>query len=372
MTIGATIKKLRREQNITQEQLAEFLGVTAQAVSRWETGTALPDIAQLPALANIFNVSSDQLLGIDVDTKEARIDTITNDASVKYWAGQKHEALNMIRNALKEYPNSYKLMRDLFIYTWVTAPSHPQLDDEEGMAKHHSMLRECLDIGEKILAGCTDNAIRYRVIEQMCHMYATLGNNDKALELANTMPDSNRSETLLGVYHGTQRYRHWQSVLYSTCNFLMNHVYVLPFVQIDDGTNPYTFDEAIHLAHKALEIANIMCEDGNFGHRLIWRFADIHSTLAFLYTRNGDTDAALKHLQLTTKYFTEYAINDSDESVLTSLVFRGYKDVNFSGAADLAEQLLQAIAGSAFDTLRTSTIYCELEEELKKYASVND
>ena len=59
MTFGQTIKSLRREANMTQESLAELLSISPQAVSRWETDVAMPDISLLPPLANLFNVTTD-------------------------------------------------------------------------------------------------------------------------------------------------------------------------------------------------------------------------------------------------------------------------------------------------------------------------
>ncbi|MBQ3491453.1 MAG: helix-turn-helix transcriptional regulator, partial [Oscillospiraceae bacterium] len=63
MTIGTNIKRLRSAKNITQEQLAGYLGVSSQAVSRWECGTACPDISLLPQLADFFEITVDELLG---------------------------------------------------------------------------------------------------------------------------------------------------------------------------------------------------------------------------------------------------------------------------------------------------------------------
>ena len=71
MSIGTTIKKLRRERNITQEELADMVGVTACAVSQWECDRTAPDIAQIPVLATVFEVSADVLLEIDI-TKNKR------------------------------------------------------------------------------------------------------------------------------------------------------------------------------------------------------------------------------------------------------------------------------------------------------------
>jgi len=61
-TVGQTIKRLRKEQNLTQDQLAEKLFVTRQAVSSWETGKTQPDVETLGQLADIFGVSAEVLI----------------------------------------------------------------------------------------------------------------------------------------------------------------------------------------------------------------------------------------------------------------------------------------------------------------------
>ena len=63
MNIGKQILELRKARNITQEELAAELGVTAAAVSKWENGYTLPDILMLCALADYFEVTTDELLG---------------------------------------------------------------------------------------------------------------------------------------------------------------------------------------------------------------------------------------------------------------------------------------------------------------------
>lgn len=73
MSIGTTIKRLRRERDITQEQLAAYLGISTGAVSQWECDRTEPDIAQLPLLANVFDVSADELLEIDGKKKDESI-----------------------------------------------------------------------------------------------------------------------------------------------------------------------------------------------------------------------------------------------------------------------------------------------------------
>ena len=62
--IGLQIAKLRKEQEITQTALAEYLAVSPQAVSRWENGVSVPDICLLPQIAAFFSVSIDELFGV--------------------------------------------------------------------------------------------------------------------------------------------------------------------------------------------------------------------------------------------------------------------------------------------------------------------
>ena len=75
MNFGKTILELRKAKNITQEELAAELGVTAAAVSKWENGYTLPDILMLCALADFFDVTTDALLGRSAERKYAVIVT---------------------------------------------------------------------------------------------------------------------------------------------------------------------------------------------------------------------------------------------------------------------------------------------------------
>ena len=83
MNIGKNILELRKQNNITQEELAAELGVTAAAVSKWENGYTLPDIMMLCALADFFGVTTDALLGRNVVLKEAVVVAASAELSGK-------------------------------------------------------------------------------------------------------------------------------------------------------------------------------------------------------------------------------------------------------------------------------------------------
>jgi len=183
MNIGATIKQLR--QNMTQEQLANKLGVTPQAVSRWETGVALPGITQIPALVHIFGVSADILLGISVEGEESEVDAVIDDAWFNYGLkGDYAKALVIIANALRKFPDNEKLLTQLMVNNWGLANGlTAELDDERQL-----LLHTVIQLGEKLLKQSTDDEVRNTVRQFLCYSYDSIGDKDKAIEIAETMP----------------------------------------------------------------------------------------------------------------------------------------------------------------------------------------
>ena len=73
LLIGENIKRLRRERDLTQEELAEQLGVSFQSISRWETGACYPDMELVPSITSFFGVTVDSLMGLAAARAEAEI-----------------------------------------------------------------------------------------------------------------------------------------------------------------------------------------------------------------------------------------------------------------------------------------------------------
>ena len=83
MEIGNQIKQLRLRRGITQEAMAQHLGITPQAVSKWERGAATPDIGMLPDISAYFGVTIDELFALSDDTRMERIQNMIWD--VRYF-----------------------------------------------------------------------------------------------------------------------------------------------------------------------------------------------------------------------------------------------------------------------------------------------
>ena len=107
--IGQRIKQFRKQQGLTQERLAEYLGVTDKAVSKWECGLTAPDLALIMPLARILGVSADELLGgkkEETDAKRLEYD----ERYVNYLKYDTRENYQIALQAVKDYPNDYKYL----------------------------------------------------------------------------------------------------------------------------------------------------------------------------------------------------------------------------------------------------------------------
>lgn len=114
LTIGENIKALRRKSAKTQEELATSIGVTAQAVSRWEAGGSYPDMELIPRIANYFGVSIDELFGYQ-NSRESKIDAIIEKIEAVHIRGRSDDGwvdncLAILREGLAEFPQNERLL----------------------------------------------------------------------------------------------------------------------------------------------------------------------------------------------------------------------------------------------------------------------
>ena len=97
--VGAFLKDLRREKGITQEQLAEELGVSDRTISRWETGNNMPDISLLVEIADFFDVSIPEIIKGERKSEEMKEESKEVAETMSYYAkAEKEQLVKSIRN----------------------------------------------------------------------------------------------------------------------------------------------------------------------------------------------------------------------------------------------------------------------------------
>ncbi|MFA7506618.1 MAG: helix-turn-helix transcriptional regulator [Bacilli bacterium] len=109
MDLGKTIKRLRVSKDMTQEEIANMLGTSIQSVSRWENEQTYPDITMLPIIANIFEVSVDELLNVDTFKQQEEIKLIVEQNKALWVQGKTKEREIILRESIKKYPTNFEL-----------------------------------------------------------------------------------------------------------------------------------------------------------------------------------------------------------------------------------------------------------------------
>lgn len=180
MNIGLNIKKLRISRRMTQEELAEYTGVSSRAVSRWENGITYPDITLLPIIANIFEITVDELLDVDVYKKDQDIKKILNENVEYKHTGEMEKSIELLKTALNKYPNNFEIMEEFMdsLFGYYCAK------DED----RKSLLDDIIEIGERILNKCDKKEIRESAIQTLVYVYPKNNALDKAKKLIDNQP----------------------------------------------------------------------------------------------------------------------------------------------------------------------------------------
>jgi len=113
--LGEKIKTLRKQKNISQEVFANYLGVSFQAVSKWENGYTMPDVTMIPAIASFFGVSTDELFDFNLFETEKQVEKICHEA-YKYRFDDPERSEQILREGLQRFPGNDIILNNL-LYT---------------------------------------------------------------------------------------------------------------------------------------------------------------------------------------------------------------------------------------------------------------
>lgn len=195
--IGENLKQLRKAKDITQEELADFLGISFQAISKWERGDSFPDITMLPALSNLFEVSVDELIGMDQIRNRENLTKVFNTAKELEVENKYKDAIELMRNALKTYPKDYSLMSELALALSL---------DNEYTETEQTSIKEAISLCECVLANSTNEKVRSTTRACLCFLYKNNGEQQKALDLARTLPHvwESREMLLIELFNGSE------------------------------------------------------------------------------------------------------------------------------------------------------------------------
>lgn len=188
--LGEKIKQLRKQKNISQEVFANYLGVSFQAVSKWENGNTLPDITMVPAIASFFGVSTDELFDFNLYEIEKNVEAIVDEHS-KYRDTDKEKAEQIIRDGLKKYPGNDILLNCLI-----------------GVISELGKNDEVITIGKALVESTKHDDVRIDAYRIMAEAYKAKGEYQAVREAIDHIPEIYFSNLYVKAYllEGEEQY----------------------------------------------------------------------------------------------------------------------------------------------------------------------
>lgn len=171
LNIGETIKKLRKEREITQEEFAEILGVTCQSVSRWENNSCYPDIELIPSISAFFGISTDELFDFNLFEIEKQVDSICHEA-YKYRCTDREKSERILREGLKRFPGNDIILNNL-LYT---------LD-------YKTRADEVITICKSLIESTRDDSVKYDACRILATCYKENGQTDLIKQTLEIIPE---------------------------------------------------------------------------------------------------------------------------------------------------------------------------------------
>lgn len=361
LNLGNNIKKYRKGKDMTQESLAEYLGVSPQAVSRWENGTTYPDMELIVAMANLFDVPLDDLFGRNRSEKENDI-TAYNQKSIEYMnQGDVQSNLSIWREAVQKYPGDFGCLSSL-----AYALLHTIYASGDNNSKYANAV-ECIAICERILRDSTDNNARTSAIQILVMLYSykdfDFADEQKALNYAQLAGKlfCSREFLMEHVYFKEESAKKRQEIKQSNILQLLDHLTMGLYYGEYFSTN-----EKIQACVASLKLWETLIPDGNY---LFYhcRIEKIYLNLAFCYAELGESENSISALEKAlyhAKCFDKRpAIEQNFTSDFVNLVTSNPSTYMKNYAFSDQEDVQRMMKSSKFDFLRKDDRFIKLQSQ---------
>ena len=169
--LGEKIKTYRKQKNISQEVFANYLGVSFQAVSKWENGNTMPDVTMIPAIASFFGISTDELFDFNLFEMEKQVEAICHE-SWKYREDDPAKSERILREGLQRFPGNDIILNNL-LYT---------LD-------YQTRADEVITLCKTLMESTKDDSVKYDACRILAACYKENGRNDLVKPTLERIPE---------------------------------------------------------------------------------------------------------------------------------------------------------------------------------------
>lgn len=357
--IGEVIKQLRNKNKYTQKALACYLGVTEQAISRWESGTGYPDIELLPAIAQVFSVTVDYLLGIDKTEKDKRLEEIYNEIkNINFYGNSNEETLQNARGYAAEFPSNETILCHLAneicrLHQWDEKPNLTILNEAEKI--YITLIENTIDIDMK-------NDVIARLASLYANGYKNYSKCDDTLDMLSKL-SSCRELAAAGVYASTPLgVLKKQTVIKEMLDVFI--VVLTRYILKSKPNEGEHWDDKIKAFEKMIDIYKFIIGDD---------LVDFNGDVAYLYRviatykiAQGKKEETLEALEKMCHHIElESIVKDGDHysGYFTDLLT--YKDPNNSPITVAQETLFDRLTHNRYDSIREDARFKQVEERIR-------
>ncbi len=299
LSIGENIKGLRKQKDITQEQLSEMLGVSCQSVSRWESGVCYPDMELLPAISKIFDITVDKLLGVDDIAENKKVEEYLNRFQTAINKGKIDECISIAREGVAEYPNNFVLLDKLMYALFVSGDETGNIPEwKENMEKYDA---EITALGERIMKYCPNIDIRLEATSRLAFNHCEHGRRKIGRQIYETMPSMEqcREISMWWGLEDDERLSFLHEQIRKSYDMFQSFVWLL---RNCEELSPM---DTVSVINKVEELNNLVT-DGKQYDINSWGNSRIHYDKARPYAKLGDADAVFEQLRLCAEKAIEF------------------------------------------------------------------
>ncbi len=229
MIIGQKIKELRINNNLTQEQLAELLCISFQAVSKWETNVSTPDILMIAPLTKIFHVSADELLCLNDSPEDERYNELLAAYNQTYKTEDFAKRQEICETAVREYPGNMKFLSNL---AWVVSNRSFEYENHD---EYVAQQEKAIKLFDSVIKNCGNEILKSNAIEGITQLLGWRGRYDEAKKYAELLPKAvskTRESVLENCLSGEELIRFKQERLKSDFEGVLWELSLLPTGEI--------------------------------------------------------------------------------------------------------------------------------------------
>lgn len=361
LNIGDTIKYLRKEKDITQDELADILGVSCQSVSRWETGACYPDMELLPVISDFFSVTVDKLLGVNEKIEQEKVAQYLARFQEAISRGKVYDCIDIAREGIAEYPNNFALLNKLMYALFIAGDSDGNIPEwKENMEKNDA---EITALGERIMKYCPDQNIRLEATARLAFNHCEMGRKEIGRTIYESLPSSEfcKENQIWWGLSDSEELPFLRNKIKQDYGALRSSIWLLA----DCGC--VSDEQSVAAIKKVFELEKIIYDneatpDG-------WGAARLQLDIAKLYARLGNHSKAIEHLNVGTsaaKAFDERPAKQSFYSSLIGEVTVERVDFETADTRPLCEIMRDKwMSSSDFDKLRSTDEFKEIINNLK-------